>query len=177
MALTLILSAASSCRAELGVAAHLCTHWASGAAGASALAHEVAALADVNIDPHAKFSLLYPDALPLTGKIRAVAQDIYRAADVAFAPGVEAELARFTAAGFGHLPVCMAKTPYSFSSDENLLGAPTGFTLPLTGVRLSAGAGFVVALCGGVNTMPGLPRVPASTRIRLGTDGEIEGLS
>ena len=165
------------CRAELGVAAHLCTHWASGAAGASALAHEVAALADVNTDPHAKFSLLYPDVLPLTGKIRAVAQDIYRAADVAFAPGVEAELARFTAAGFGHLPVCMAKTPYSFSSDENLLGAPTGFTLPLTGVRLSAGAGFVVALCGGVNTMPGLPRVPASTRIRLGTDGEIEGLS
>jgi len=164
------------CRAELGVAAHLCTHWADGAAGATALAHDVAALADSS-DPYASFRLLYPDTLPLADKIRTVAQDIYRAGEVTFGPGVEAELARYTAAGFGRLPVCMAKTPYSFSSDEKLLGAPTGFTLPVTDVRLSAGAGFVVALCGGVNTMPGLPRVPASTHIRLNREGEIEGLS
>jgi len=94
-----------------------------------------------------------------------------------FAPAAAADLARFTDAGFGHLPVCMAKTPYSFSADETLLGAPSGFVLPVASVRLSAGAGFVVALCGNVNTMPGLPRVPASRHIRLGADGLIEGLS
>ena len=164
------------CR-DIGVEAFLCRHWAEGAAGAADLARHVAAIADANTDPHAAFRLLYPDAMPLADKIRTVAQAIYRADDVVFAPGVAAELARFTDAGFGALPVCMAKTPYSFSADEKLLGAPTGFTLPITSVRLSAGAGFVVALCGGINTMPGLPRVPASQHIRLGIDGEIEGLS
>ena len=165
------------CRDELDVGAFVCRHWADGAEGAVELAEHVAALADASPDPAARFRLLYPDALPLADKIRVVATDIYRAGSVTFAPAAAAELARYTDDGFGHLPVCMAKTPYSFSADEKRLGAPTDFELPVDSVRLSAGAGFVVALCGGVNTMPGLPRVPASTRIRLGTDGQIEGLA
>jgi len=165
------------CEHALGVAAFLCTHWADGAAGATALAEHVAGLADANHYPAAGFRLLYPDAMPLAGKIERIAADIYGAGSVAFAPAAAADLARFTDAGFGHLPVCMAKTPYSFSADETLLGAPSGFVLPVASVRLSAGAGFVVALCGNVNTMPGLPRVPASRHIRLGADGLIEGLS
>ena len=115
--------------------------------------------------------------MPLADKIRTVAQRIYRAADVAFAPGALRDLARFEADGAGAFPVCMAKTPYSFSADENRHGAPQDFVLPVEAVRLSAGAGFVVALCGAVNTMPGLPRMPAAAHIRLGDDGRIEGLS
>ena len=161
--------------AGIGVGAHLCTHWADGGAGAEGLAHAVAALADANPTP--RLDLAYPDDLPLADKIRAVARRIYRAADVAFAPGVLRDLARFEAEGAARFPVCMAKTPYSFSADEALLGAPVGFTLPVGEVRLSAGAGFVVALCGAVNTMPGLPRVPAAAHITLGHDGQIEGLS
>ena len=167
----------AACERLLRVRAFLCTHWADGAAGAAALAHHVAALADANTDPAAAFRLLYPDAMPLGDKIETIARDIYGAAGVTFAPAAAADLRRFTDAGFGHLPVCMAKTPYSFSADETLRGAPSGFVLPVTSVRMSAGAGFVVALCGDVNTMPGLPRVPASRRIRLGADGAIEGLS
>ena len=163
--------------AELDVRAIVCRHWAEGAAGAVELAREVARVADADADPAAVFRLLYPDALGLADKIRVIATDIYRAGAVDFAPGVLAELTRFEDAGFGHLPVCMAKTPYSFSADAGLLGAPSGFTLPVTGVRLSAGAGFVVALCGGIATMPGLPREPAAARIRIGADGRIEGLA
>ena len=161
--------------AGIGVDAHLCTHWADGGAGAEGLAHAVAALADDN--PAPRLELTYPDDLPLADKIRAVARRIYRAADVAFAPGVLRDLARFEADGASRLPVCIAKTPYSFSADEALVGAPSGFVLPVNEVRLSAGAGFVVALCGAVNTMPGLPRVPAAAHITLGPDGRIEGLS
>ena len=115
--------------------------------------------------------------MPLADKIRTVAQRIYRAADVAFAPSVLKDLARFEAEGAASFPVCMAKTPYSFTADETRPGAPEGFVLPVDEVRLSAGAGFVVALCGAVNIMPGLPRVPAAAHIRLGDDGQIEGLS
>ncbi len=161
--------------AGIGIDAHLCTHWADGGAGAEGLAHAVAALADAN--PAPAVDLLYPDDLPLADKIRTVARRIYRAADVAFGAHVERDLARFEAEGAGRFPVCMAKTPYSFSADEAALGAPEGFVLPVEAVRLSAGAGFVVALCGAVNTMPGLPRVPAAAHITLGLDGRIEGLS
>ncbi len=155
----------------------LCRHWAEGGNGAEDLARHVASLAGDGANPPAEFRLVYPDAMGLKDKIEAVATRIYRAAGVSFAAKAKRELERFQAGGFGHLPVCMAKTPYSFSSDETLLGAPSGFTLPVREVRLSAGAGFVVAICGDVMTMPGLPRVPAAERMSLNAKGEIEGLS
>jgi formate--tetrahydrofolate ligase len=163
------------CRDAHGVEAHLCTHWAHGGQGAEGLARHVAALADAALEPP-PLSLLYPDDMPLPEKIRTVAREIYRADDVAFAAGVEKELDRLADHGGDRMPVCMAKTPYSFTADEHVLGAPTGHVLPVREVRMSAGAGFVVALCGAVNTMPGLPRHPAAMRIRM-ERGRIEGLS
>ncbi|MCX7686209.1 MAG: formate--tetrahydrofolate ligase [Acetobacteraceae bacterium] len=159
--------------ASWGTEAVLCTHWAEGAAGAIPLAERVLALIAAG---GARFAPLYPDALPLAAKIRAIATGIYRAAEVSFAPGVERRLAQMEAEGFGRLPVCIAKTQYSFSADPSLLGAPEGHVLPVREVRLSAGAGFVVAICGDVMTMPGLPRVPAAEAIRLDAEGRIEGL-
>ena len=161
------------CRNTLGVPAHLCRHWAQGPAGATDLAHSVAALADSGA---ADFRLLYPDAMPLADKLRTVAQQIYRAADIVLAPAAARQLAAFTAQGFGTLPVCIAKTPYSFTADENIKGATTGHTLPIREVRLAAGAGFVVALAGDINTMPGLPRVPAATTMTVDAAGAINGL-
>jgi formate--tetrahydrofolate ligase len=158
---------------SVGVNVHLCSHWANGGAGAEELARDVAQMA---ASGHSKFRTLYSDMLPLAEKIQTVAREIYRAADVAIAPEAMKKLKQFEAEGFGHLPVCMAKTQYSFSADPDLRGAPTGFTLPVRDVRLSAGAGFVVALCGDLMTMPGLPREPAAYRIHLNADGEIEGL-
>jgi formate--tetrahydrofolate ligase len=122
------------------------------------------------------FTLLYPAEIRLAEKIRTVATQVYRAADIAIAPAAAKRLAGFEAAGFGHLPVCIAKTQYSFSADPTLLGAPEGHVLPVREVRLAAGAGFVVALAGDVMTMPGLPRVPAAETITLNDAGEIEGL-
>ena len=162
-----------ACCADLGVGAHLCRHWAEGGAGAADLAEAVAALADGG---PARFAPLYPDALPLADKIDTVAREIYRADGVALSPTAVRKLARFEAAGHGHLPVCMAKTPYSFSADPAALGAPSGFTLPVRDVRLSAGAGFVVALCGDIVTMPGLPRRPAAETIHVDAGGVIQGL-
>jgi formate--tetrahydrofolate ligase len=159
--------------APLGVPMALCTHWADGAPGAAGLARAVTALIDGGT---AAFQPLYAADLPLGAKIRAIAREIYRAADVAFAGGVERRLEGFERAGFGTAPVCIAKTQYSFSADPTLRGAPEGHTLPVREVRLSAGAGFVVALAGDVMTMPGLPRVPAAEAIGLGPDGAIEGL-
>jgi formate--tetrahydrofolate ligase len=164
---------AAICRSA-GVNVHLCRHWADGGAGAEDLARDVVALADSGT---AHFKPLYPDALSLAEKIGVVAREIYRAADVAIAPDAMKKLKQFEADGFGHLPVCMAKTQYSFSADPDLRGAPTGFTLPVRDVRLSAGAGFVVVLCGTLMTMPGLPRDPAAHRIHLNAKGLIEGLS
>ena len=161
------------CRDTLGVAAHICRHWALGPAGAADLAHSVAALADAGT---ADFRLLYPDAMPLADKLRTVAQQIYRAADTALAPAAARQLAAFTAQGFGALPVCIAKTPYSFTADESIKGATTGHSLPIREVRLAAGAGFVVALAGDINTMPGLPRVPAAVGMGVDTAGRITGL-
>ncbi len=157
----------------MGVEAHLCTHWAEGGAGAEALAKAVLRRLDAE---EARFRPLYDDALPLAEKIRTIAREVYRAADIALPDAVAAKLARFEALGFGHVPVCIAKTQYSFAADPSLLGAPTGHVLPVREVRLSAGAGFVVAICGEVMTMPGLPRVPAAESIRLDPQGRIEGL-
>lgn len=157
-----------------GCEAFVCTHWADGGVGAEPLAHAVAALADKDVG---QFAPLYDTDLSLFAKIDTVATRIYRAEEAVADPAVHAQLARWEAAGYGHLPVCMAKTQYSFSTDPALLGAPIGHVVKVREVRLSAGAGFVVAICGEVMTMPGLPKVPAAEGIRLGSDGEIEGLS
>ncbi|MFN3472777.1 MAG: formate--tetrahydrofolate ligase [Blastomonas sp.] len=159
--------------ASQGAQAHICRHWAEGGAGAEDLAHAVAALV---ADNGARFQPLYPDKLPPIDKITAVATRIYRADSVAASPAILTQLRRWEEAGYGDLPVCMAKTQYSFSADPTLLGAPTGHVLPVREVKLSAGAGFVVAICGEIMTMPGLPRVPAAESIRLDANGEIEGL-
>jgi formate--tetrahydrofolate ligase len=159
--------------AAVGVETLLCTHWSDGAAGAADLA---AAVQRLIAGRTARCAPLYPDAMKLADKLRTVAQRIYRAADIDIAPAAARRLAAFEARGFGHLPVCIAKTQYSFTADPAVLGAPEGHVLPVRSVRLSAGAGFVVAICGEIMTMPGLPRVPAAEAIRLDADGMIEGL-
>jgi formate--tetrahydrofolate ligase len=156
-----------------GTRAILCRHWAKGGAGAGTLAREVMSMLNEPSD----FRPLYEDAAPLVEKIETIARQIYSAAAIDLAPAAAKKLATYTAAGFGDLPVCMAKTQYSFSSDPALRGAPTGFTLPIRDVRLSAGAGFVVALCGEIMTMPGLPKRPAAEHIGLDAQNQIEGLS
>ena len=158
--------------APLGVPVVLCTHWAKGAAGAEELTRAVLAA----MAPVPSLDLLYPDELPLADKIRTVARRIYRAADISVSPMAARSLAAWENAGHGRLPVCIAKTQYSFSADPSLLGAPEGHILPVREVRLSAGAGFVVAVCGDIMTMPGLPRVPAANSIGLDADGRIAGL-
>jgi formate--tetrahydrofolate ligase len=167
------IAAVTAAARKAGVEAHLCRHWAEGGAGATDLARAVVKLADIGA---ARFKPLYKDTLPLAAKIEAVATRIYRAARVEFGAGVRAQLQSFEAMGYGALPVCMAKTQYSFSSDPLLLGAPGGHVITVREVRLSAGAGFVVAICGDLMTMPGLPRAPAAKRIQLDVHGKIEGL-
>ena len=162
------------CQDNLGIEAHVCRHWSEGATGAQGLARSVAALADAGV---ADFRPLYANDLPLTEKLRTVAREIYRAADIALTPAAARQLAAFTAQGFDALPVCMAKTPYSFTADESIRGATTGHILPIRELRLAAGAGFVVALCGDINTMPGLPRLPAANHIGVDATGNITGLS
>ncbi len=159
--------------ARQDVEVFLCTHWADGAAGAADLAAAVRARLDAGT---ARYAPLYPDAMKLAEKIRTVAREIYRAADISLPPAVSRKLAGYEAAGFGQLPVCIAKTQYSFSVDPTLIGAPEGHVLPVREVRLSAGAGFVVAICGDILTMPGLPRVPAAESIGLDAEGRIYGL-
>ncbi|MBG6200964.1 formate--tetrahydrofolate ligase [Labrenzia sp. EL_13] len=159
--------------ADLGVDAILATHWANGSAGTEELAVRVAELAESGA---AQFAPLYEDGLSLFEKIETVAKRIYRADEVLADKSVRDQLKRWEADGFGDLPVCMAKTQYSFSTDPQLRGAPTGHSLPVREVRLSAGAGFIVAICGEIMTMPGLPRVPSANHIRLDDNGQIEGL-
>ena len=159
--------------ASLGVEMSLCRHWAEGGAGAEDLARKVAALAGSD---EASFAPLYPDDMPLLAKMETVARRIYRAQGVSADKAVRARLARWRKDGFGHLPVCMAKTQYSFSTDPERLGAPAGHQVHIREVRLAAGAGFVVAICGEILTMPGLPRHPAAERIGLDEAGEIVGL-
>ena len=167
------IAAVTDACAALGVTSHLCRHWAEGGAGAQALADAVVGLAS---GPGGGFRMLYPESLALADKIRTIAREIYRARDVAFGPAALRQIAEIEQDGFGRLPVCMAKTQYSFSSDPKALGAPTGFDLPVRELRLSAGAGFVVAICGDIMTMPGLPRVPAAERIGIGPAGDVHGL-
>lgn len=155
-----------------GSDAVVCTHWADGGSGAEQLAKRVIALCDAA----SQFSPLYDDDLPLFEKIDTVARRIYRADAAVASPEVRATLAQWERAGYGHLPVCIAKTQYSFSTDPAALGAPTGHIVPIREVRLAAGAGFVVAICGEIMTMPGLPRTPAAESIRIDANGMIEGL-
>jgi formate--tetrahydrofolate ligase len=160
------------CQERFGVEAFECTHWADGGAGTEALATRVAGLADAGTSA---FHTLYPDDLPLWDKMRAVAQQIYGAADVIADAGVRARFAQLQES-YGHFPVCVAKTQYSFSTDANRKGAPTGHEVTVRELRLSAGAEFVVAICGDIMTMPGLPRVPAAEAIGLDEDGQVVGL-
>ena len=160
--------------AAMGVQAILCRHWAEGGAGAEALAQAVVAAIEKR---EANFHTLYPDDMPLLKKIETIAFQIYRAGEVAAPKQVVDRLAELEAQGFGHLPVCIAKTQYSNSTDPNLIGAPTGHVLPVREVRLSAGAEFIVAICGDIMTMPGLPRHPAAETITVADDGRILGLS
>jgi formate--tetrahydrofolate ligase len=157
----------------LGAEAIECTHWSDGSDGTVALAEHVVRLADSGA---ARFRPLYPDDMPLWDKIAEVARRIYGAREISAEASVRDRLASFEAAGHGHFPVCMAKTQYSFSTDPNAKGAPTGHVVPIREVRLAGGAEFVVALAGEIMTMPGLPRTPAAEAIHLDEAGCIEGL-
>ena len=167
------MAAVREATAALGVKAIDATHWADGGAGTEELAREVAAVADAGT---ANFQPSYPADMPLLDKINAVASKIYRADGISVDQKTRSQIADLEAGGFGDLPICVAKTQYSFSTDPNAKGAPVGHTLPVREVRLSAGAGFVVVICGDIMTMPGLPREPAANRIRVNDRGVVEGL-
>ena len=167
------MAAVREATASLGVRAIDATHWADGGAGTMELAEEAVRLADSG---ESRFAPLYPDEMPLWEKISTIATRIYRADGITADQKTRNQISDLQAAGFGNLPVCIAKTQYSFSSDPNRKGAPTGHSLPVREVRLSAGAGFVVAVCGDIMTMPGLPRVPAANSIRINEAGQVEGL-
>lgn len=165
---------AKTSRDQFGADVAVCKHWALGGKGTIELAEKVVALAESG---SAKFKTLYPDELSLTDKMRKIAQEIYGADDISVEGSAKKQIADIEAMGFSHLPVCVAKTQYSFSTDPTKLGAPKGFTVPIREVRLSAGAGFVVMITGEIMTMPGLPKKPSAEGIRLDAKGEIEGLS
>ena len=158
---------------NLGVKASLCTHWANGGEGTKELAAHVADLCEKK---DAKFNFLYESKTPLFKKIETIAKEIYRADEVIADTKIRDQLKGFEEAGYGELPICVAKTQYSFSTDPNLKGAPTGHVLPVREIRLSSGAEFIVVVCGAIMTMPGLPRVPAADSIKLNDKGDIEGL-
>ena len=160
------------CKA-LGVEALMADHWAMGGEGAADVARAVVKTIDAG---KAKLKVLYPDDMPLFEKIRTIAKEIYRAKDATADKAVRDQLAAFEAMGYGKAPVCIAKTQYSFSTNADLKGAPSDHTINVREVRLSAGAEFVVAICGEIMTMPGLPRVPAANSIDVGADGRIVGL-
>ena len=162
----------NSCN-KLGVKATLCKHWADGGKGTTDLASHVVELIDKE---QANFKFLYEDKTKLFEKVETVAKEIYRASEVIADSKIRAQLKGFEEQGYGNLPICIAKTQYSFSTDPNLKGAPSGHVLPIREVRLSSGAEFVVVICGEIMTMPGLPRVPAADSIKLNDKGEIEGL-
>jgi formate--tetrahydrofolate ligase len=158
---------------SMGTKAFLCTHWADGGKGTEALAHHVVKVID---EGNANFKPLYPDEMKLRDKVKTIATEIYRAADISCDSSVENQFKDLEAAGFGHFPVCMAKTQYSFSTDPSKRGAPTGHIVPIRELRLSAGAEFIVVVTGEIMTMPGLPKVPAADSIRLDDKGQIQGL-
>ena len=161
----------AKCR-ELGVHAALSEVWARGGAGGTELANEVVRLCEEKSD----FHFAYEDTLSIEEKIEAIATKIYRADGINVLPAAKKQIERLEELGFGHMPVCMAKTQYSFSDDAMLLGAPRGFTVTIRNIKVSAGAGFIVALTGDIMTMPGLPKVPAAERIDVDADGRITGL-
>ena len=156
-----------------GSEAIVCKHWASGSEGIKDLAERVVKIVDKG---DAQFAPLYPDEMPLMKKIETIATRIYRADEVLADKTIRDQLKAWEEAGYGHLPICIAKTQYSFTTDPDRRGAPSGHSVPIREVRLSAGAGFIVAICGAIMTMPGLPRVPSAEVIRLNSAGEIEGL-
>jgi formate--tetrahydrofolate ligase len=160
------------CKA-LGVDALMADHWAMGGAGAADVARAVVKIADSG---KSKLKFLYPDDMPLVEKIRTICREIYRAKDISIDKPVRDQLAAFEAMGYGKLPICMAKTQYSFTTHPDAKGAPSDHIIPVREVRLSAGAEFVVAICGEILTMPGLPRVPSADSIDVGPDGKIVGL-
>ncbi|MBX3512216.1 MAG: formate--tetrahydrofolate ligase [Xanthobacteraceae bacterium] len=160
------------CKA-LGVEALMADHWAEGGAGAADVAKAVVRICD---EGKANLKLLYPDEMPLFEKIRTIAKEVYRADDATADKSVKDQLKTWEEMGFGKLPVCIAKTQYSFSTNPDAKGAPTGFNIPVREVRLSAGAEFIVAICGEIMTMPGLPKVPSADSIDVNAEGKIVGL-
>jgi formate--tetrahydrofolate ligase len=158
---------------SLGIKASLCTHWSNGGEGTKELAKTVSELCEKK---ESKFKFLYESKTPLFKKIETIAKEIYRADEVIADTKIRDQLKAFEEEGYGDLPICIAKTQYSFSTDPSLKGAPKGHSLPLREIRLSSGAEFIVVICGAVMTMPGLPRVPAADSIKLSKEGEIEGL-
>ncbi|MFC4353194.1 formate--tetrahydrofolate ligase [Fodinicurvata halophila] len=167
------VEAVQSVAQELGAKAILCTHWAEGSQGTQELARHVVELVESGVD---QFAPLYDDEMPLWDKIHTIATHLYGAHDIQADKTVRNRIKELQETGYGHLPICMAKTQYSFSTDGNLKGAPSGHSVTIREVRLSAGAEFVVAVCGDIMTMPGLPRTPAANNIRLDPEGRIEGL-
>jgi formate--tetrahydrofolate ligase len=159
--------------AELGVTAIDCTHWADGGAGTTDLAQQVVEMVDAGTS---QFAPLYDSEMPIWEKMRTIATRIYGAEDIIADKKVRDQIDKFQDSGFGNLPICVAKTQYSFSTDPDLKGAPSGHVVPIREVRLSAGAGFLVFVCGEIMTMPGLPRVPAADKIHIDDDGLIQGL-
>ena len=161
----------------VGVEAVVCEHWAKGSAGIEDLARRVVSLCDEGHPLDGRgFAFLYPDEMPLWEKVRTIAREIYGAEDVIADTRIRDQFREYQAAGYGRFPICVAKTQYSFSTDPALRGAPSGHVVPIREVRLAGGAEFVVAICGTITTMPGLPRVPAAEHIRLDAEGRIEGL-
>ncbi len=161
------------CADEYGAKAVLCRHWAEGGKGAIALAEAVVALVERG---EARYQPLYGTDLPIAEKMRVVAREIYGASDIAIEAKARTAIKSFETLGFGHLPICVAKTQYSFSADATALGAPSGHVIPIVDARLSAGAGFVVLTCGDIMTLPGLPVEPAAHKIGLDENGLIVGL-
>jgi formate--tetrahydrofolate ligase len=157
---------------KLGVNTVLSEVWAKGGEGGEALAREVVRLCETE----SSFSLCYPDELPIEDKIRAIVRRVYRGKDITVDPSAAKQIARLSELGFSSLPICVAKTQYSFSDDPTKLGAPEDFTVRIKEVRVSAGAGFIVVLTGDIMTMPGLPKLPAAERIDVDDSGRITGL-
>ena len=156
-----------------GTTAIMCTHWSDGGAGTEQLANHVVGLVESG---ESNFQMLYPDDMPLWDKVETIATKLYGAAGIDAPTAVRNRFKLLQDSGYGHFPVCMAKTQYSFSTDQNLKGAPSGHTITVRELRLSAGAEFVIAVCGDIMTMPGLPRVPSAASIHLNAEGDIEGL-
>jgi formate--tetrahydrofolate ligase len=159
--------------AELGVEAFMADHWAAGGAGAADVAHAVVKICESG---KANFKPLYPDDMPLWDKVKTIATQIYGASDISADKSVRDQIAGLQKDGMGHFPICVAKTQYSFSTDPNAKGAPSGHIIPIREVRVSAGAEFLVVICGEIMTMPGLPKVPAANSIEVNADGKIVGL-